>query len=78
MVDIHKIADEAEVIIDGYAVSKCEAGCRVMNLNMPDKVTVFLLMGLPWRHHPAGTWDPDRSGDCKNSDVYKRKLRSNV
>lgn len=46
MVDVHKIADEAEVIIDGYAVSRCGAGCRVMNLNMPDKVTVFSKDGI--------------------------------
>ena len=46
MVDIHKIAHEAEVIIDGYAVSRCETGCRVMNLNMPEKVTVFSKDGI--------------------------------
>lgn len=46
MVDVHKIADEAEVIIDGYAVSRWGTGCRVMNLNMPDKVTVFSRDGI--------------------------------
>lgn len=46
MVDVHKIADEAEVIIDGYAVSRWGTGCRVMNLNMPDKVTVFSKDGI--------------------------------
>ena len=46
MVDIHKIAHEAEVIIDGYAVSRWGTGCRVMNLNMPEKVTVFSKDGI--------------------------------
>lgn len=41
MVDIHKIAAEADVIIDGYAFLRMESGYRVMNLNVPDKVTVF-------------------------------------
>lgn len=41
MVDIHKIAEEAEVIIDGYAFSRFASGFRVLNLNAPDKVTVF-------------------------------------
>lgn len=46
MVDVHKIADEAEVIIDGYAVSRWGTGCRVMNLNMPEKVTFFSKDGI--------------------------------
>ena len=41
MVDIKQIADEAEVIIDGYAFSKFEDGYRVLNLNAPDKAAVF-------------------------------------
>lgn len=45
MVDIKKVADEAEVIIDGYAFSKHENGYRVLNLNQPDKVTVFAADG---------------------------------
>lgn len=38
MVDIKKVADEAEVIIDGYAFSRFEGGYRVLN---PDKAVVF-------------------------------------
>lgn len=41
MVDIKRIADEAEVIIDGYAFSRFENGYRVLNLNIPDKAAVF-------------------------------------
>lgn len=41
MVDIHRIAAEAEVIIDGYAFSRFVSGYRVLNLNAPDNVTVF-------------------------------------
>ena len=45
MVDIKQIADEAEVIIDGYAFSKFEGGYRVLNLNAPDKAAVFAVDG---------------------------------
>lgn len=41
MVDVKQIADEAEVIIDGYAFSKYENGYRVLNLNAPSKAAVF-------------------------------------
>ncbi len=33
MADIERIADEAEVIICGFALSRCEEGVRVFNLN---------------------------------------------
>ena len=45
MVDIKKVADEAEVIIDGYAFSRFEGGYRVLNLNAPDKAAVFAADG---------------------------------
>ena len=41
MVNIKKVADDAEVIIDGYAFSRFEGGYRVLNLNAPTKATVF-------------------------------------
>lgn len=41
MIDIKQIADEADVIIDGYAFSRYEQGFRVLNLNAPEKATVF-------------------------------------
>lgn len=37
MVDIIKVADDADVIVNGYAFTKCESGYRVLNLNCPDK-----------------------------------------
>ena len=40
MVDIKKIADEAEMIVNGYAFSLCPEGYRVLKLNCPDKATV--------------------------------------
>ena len=45
MVDIKQVADEAEVIIDGYAFSKFEGGYRVLNLNASDKAAVFAADG---------------------------------
>ena len=45
MVDVKQIADEAEVIIDGYAFSKYENGFRVLNLNAPSKAAVFAADG---------------------------------
>ena len=42
MIDVLQIADSADVIVDGYAFLKSEHGCRVLNLNHPDKAAVFL------------------------------------
>ena len=41
MVDIRQVADDADVIIDGYAFSKYDTGFRVLNLNNPDNAAVF-------------------------------------
>ena len=41
MVDLKQFADDAEVIIDGYAFSRYHDGYRVLNLNAPDKAAVF-------------------------------------
>ena len=38
---IKELADNAEVIICGYAFSKCENGISVLNLNSPDHAAVF-------------------------------------
>lgn len=38
---IKELADNAEVIICGYAFSKCENGISVLNLNAPDHAAVF-------------------------------------
>ena len=45
MIDIIKIADEADMIINGYAFTKCESGIRVLNLNRPNKALVISLEG---------------------------------
>ncbi len=41
MPDILKVADEADMIINGYAFTRCEEGFRVLNLNRPDKAIVI-------------------------------------
>lgn len=41
MIDIRKVADEADVIVNGYAFTKCNLGFRVLNLNHPEKAIVF-------------------------------------
>lgn len=38
---IKELADNAEVIICGYAFSKCENGFSVLNLNAPDHAAIF-------------------------------------
>lgn len=35
MLDIIKIADEADLIVNGYAFTKCIEGYRILNLNKP-------------------------------------------
>lgn len=38
---IKKIADDADMIINGYAFKKTEAGCSVINLKIPESAAVF-------------------------------------
>ena len=41
MPDVRKVADEADMIINGYAFTKCSEGYRVLNLNRTDKAIVI-------------------------------------
>ena len=34
MIDIKKVADESDMIINGYAFTKCEEGVKVLNLDV--------------------------------------------
>ena len=45
MPDIVKVADEADLIVNGYAFTKCEEGYRVLNLNRPERAVVLSLAG---------------------------------
>ena len=45
MIDIKIIADEADMIVNGYAFKRCKEGYRVLNLNQPDRATVLSLDG---------------------------------
>lgn len=45
MKDIKQIADAADMIINGYAFTRCPEGCRVLNLNRPDRAAVFSTEG---------------------------------
>ena len=45
MTDVKKAADEADIIVNGNAFTQTEEGCRVLNLNHPDKATVFSKTG---------------------------------
>ena len=45
MPDILKVADEADLIVNGYAFTKCEEGYRVLNLNRPERAVVLSLAG---------------------------------
>ena len=41
MPDIIKIADEADMIVNGYAFTRCGEGFRILNLNRPDRALVI-------------------------------------
>ena len=41
MPDIKAIADRADIIVNGYAFEQQPDGIHVLNLNSPDKATVF-------------------------------------
>lgn len=45
MPDIMKVADEADLIVNGYAFTKCEEGYRILNLNRPDRALVLSVAG---------------------------------
>lgn len=38
---IKEIADHADMIVNGYAFSKCDLGYRVLNLNAPERAVVL-------------------------------------
>ncbi|MBQ3688513.1 MAG: hypothetical protein II937_01455 [Bacteroidales bacterium] len=40
MNEIQKIADNADLIVNGYAFTKCDTGYRVLNINNPQKASV--------------------------------------
>lgn len=37
MIDIKSVADKADLIVNGYAFTKCDKGYRILNINRPDK-----------------------------------------
>ncbi len=41
MTDIMNVADDADVIINGYAFTRKESGIAVLNLNKPEKASFF-------------------------------------
>lgn len=41
MADIKQVADAADMIVNGYAFTRCTEGYRVLNLNRPDCAAVF-------------------------------------
>ena len=41
MPDIKAIADRADIIVNGYAFERQPDGIHVLNLNSPDKASVF-------------------------------------
>lgn len=45
MPDIKTIADNADVIINGYAFTRKDDSIQVLNLNCPDKAVVFIADG---------------------------------
>lgn len=45
MPDIIKVAEGADLIVNGYAFTKCEEGYRVLNLNRPERAVVLSAEG---------------------------------
>ncbi len=45
MLDLIKIADNADLIVNGYAFTKSNVGYRVLNLNKPDRAIVLSFGG---------------------------------
>lgn len=45
MIDIEKIADEADLIVNGYAFTVSQNQIKILNLNFPDCATNLALDG---------------------------------
>ena len=45
MADIKQVADAADMIVNGYAFTRCTEGYRVLNLNRPYREYVFSKYG---------------------------------
>lgn len=45
MTDVIKVADEADVVVNGYAFKNNGQYYKVLNLNRPDKAAVFSVDG---------------------------------
>ena len=41
MCDVKQVADEAQIVVNGYAFTKDKANIRVLNLNRPDQAAVL-------------------------------------
>lgn len=45
MIDIREISDNADMIVNGYAFTKCDGNVRVINLNNVESVSVIDIKG---------------------------------
>ncbi len=45
MIDVKKVADAANMIVNGYAFAKSPEGYRVLNLDRPDRAAVLSAAG---------------------------------
>lgn len=45
MIDVKKIADAADVIVNGYAFTSSDGKYKILNLNRPDKAAVATATG---------------------------------
>ena len=45
MADIKQVADAADMIVNGYAFTRCTEGYRVLNLNRPNRAAVLCKEG---------------------------------
>ena len=45
MENLMKVADEADMIVNGYAFKQTQEGYRVVNLNCPDRAVFFAQNG---------------------------------
>ena len=45
MINVQDVADKADMIVNGYAFTKCELGYKVLNLNNTSKAMVISFDG---------------------------------
>ena len=75
MVDVKQVADAADMIVNGYAFTRCAEGFRVLNLNRPDRAVVFSSDGKVLDRERLSGKEPEVYGGLRCRSITNTKLQ---